>query len=234
MPSPALRIALRTAFAVALVAVVASFGLVVGPPAPPASASCAGPSVEVTPTRVDRGDLVTITGEAWGTDCYDTGGRPKGQGVLGVPATEIVVSFRQADRDVVVAKGDADRRYRFRVRVRVPGDVLPGTLDVVASARTGPDRYEVTAPEPLHLSQAAVPDRPAKPVPFGPRAEGGQQTPVSTAPAGGSTDPGASATTGSDDDPPYLFIGATVVVALVLAVGSLRTLRRIRRRDPLT
>lgn len=51
--------------------------------APPASADCSGPSMSFSPQDVDRGGEVTVTGEAWGDNCYDTGPPPNGEGALG-------------------------------------------------------------------------------------------------------------------------------------------------------
>jgi hypothetical protein len=115
-----------------VVAVVVGFGWLLWPAATGAAASCAGPEVTHPVGEVDRGETITISGRGFGTDCYDTGSPPHGQGALGEPATGIEIMMVQGDRQIVVASGDADERYRFTVDVVVPAELQPGEVIVLA------------------------------------------------------------------------------------------------------
>jgi hypothetical protein len=123
-------------FGAALV-VLGALGVVALAPAP-ARASCVGPRVELEPAEVTRGERVTISGEYWGDACNDVriaGQKP--EPVLGNPVKDIQIIFSQGERHIVVARGAADKRYRFEVPVRVPASLAPGSVDVIATWNPG-------------------------------------------------------------------------------------------------
>lgn len=95
--------------------------------APVASADCSGPSLSVIPTSAGAGQAVTIHGQYFGTNCYDTGPPPPGQGFLGEPATGVGVYFGQGESTTPLTTVDADADYEFSVEVTVPADAVPGT-----------------------------------------------------------------------------------------------------------
>jgi len=97
-----------------------------------AAASCAAPEFVYDGGDVHPGDTVTVVGQYWGDDCYDTGNQPPGEGVLGLPRTGIVVVFMQGGAETIVASGDADTEYRFRVDVVVPQTAVSGEARFVA------------------------------------------------------------------------------------------------------
>ena len=100
--------------------------------APPASADCSGPSMSFSPQDVDRGGEVTVTGEAWGDNCYDTGPPPNGEGALGRPTTDIEIILTQDDTEWVLGTVDADKQYGFEVQMVVPADASPGDAQLHA------------------------------------------------------------------------------------------------------
>lgn len=100
--------------------------------APAASASCAGASTTFTPQDVDRGGHVTVTGKAWGDDCYDTGPPPDGEGVLGRPLEGIEIVVVQGEREWVLETVDAGGDYGFVTRVTIPHDADPGEARLFA------------------------------------------------------------------------------------------------------
>ncbi|MGB3593426.1 MAG: hypothetical protein WA994_04585 [Ornithinimicrobium sp.] len=85
--------------------------------APAAHADCVSPSIVA---RIDSTGTLVVNGEAFGTNCYDGPGPPEGQGVLGYPAHDISVVVRQQGIEWVVARGNADQDYTFRVDVEQP------------------------------------------------------------------------------------------------------------------
>gem|GEM_PF-4563809 len=94
--------------------------------------SCAGPSFSYEPVQVDRGGTITVRGTAWGSNCYDTGRPPAGQGVLGAPAKGIEVLTIQGDDTFVVATVTAGNDYKFTVKAVVPTEIKPGAARVAA------------------------------------------------------------------------------------------------------
>src|SRR5262245_9381616 len=99
----------------------------------PAGASCVGPRVQVAPAEMGRGNLVTISGAFWGDACNDVRFPGQNDPVLGDPVKRITIRFVQGERRIAVARGSADKRYEFEVRVRVPTSLAPGSVDVLAS-----------------------------------------------------------------------------------------------------
>jgi hypothetical protein len=126
----------------ALLVALASLG-VVAVSAAPAGAQCLGPMVRYDPAEAARGEKVLISGAYWGDDCYDDDRAPPGEGVLGAPIRKITISLKQGDRRIVVAKGAADRSYRFAVWVRVPTTLEPGGANVVATEHRAPGAGDV-------------------------------------------------------------------------------------------
>lgn len=97
-----------------------------------AAADCPGPTVEFTPHDVVRGGEVTVTGEAMGDNCYDTGPPPKGEGDLGHPLTGIEIVITQGKSEWILATVDANDKYAFTTQVRIPADASPGEATLMA------------------------------------------------------------------------------------------------------
>lgn len=132
-----------------LVAVILGTGalLVVGGPA---AADCSGPTVDWAPHEVARGGTVTVTGSAFGDNCYDTGPPPPGQGFLGVPRQDLQIVVVQGEVEVVVAEGDADAEYAFEVDIVVPPELQPGPANLVVRVPEG--RVDPTAIDGLTIT----------------------------------------------------------------------------------
>jgi hypothetical protein len=106
--------------------------------APPASASCIGPSISVSDGEVRRGETLRVGGEGWGDECYDTGVPRDAHGPLGNPLDDIEIAFVQDGKETVVARGSADDDYRLDALVTVPRTLRPGIARLVArSGDTG-------------------------------------------------------------------------------------------------
>ena len=137
--------------------------------APPASADCPGPSMSFSPQDVDRGGEVTVTGEAWGDNCYDTGPPPNGEGVLGRPATDIEIVLTQGDTEWVLGTVDADNQYGFEKQMVVPADASPGEAQLNAR-HTGAAPYMPYREATLRSSDAPAitPPSTAEPKPASP------------------------------------------------------------------
>lgn len=214
-------------FVVAAVSAVCSGWALV--PVPAAGASCIGPMIEVSVTgpgggeAVGRGETLDVRGSGFGTDCYDTGPPPEGEGVLGRPGTGIEVVFTQAGTEVVVAEGRASPDYSFDVTVVVPAGLAPG--EAVVSARYGAGLQ--THDNPIVRVSDAVPvaRAGAEMATFGPA--GGD--PADGGPAGGGHADGGPAGDGHADRGGS-GVPAWAVVVLVLAglsvVGAAVTVRR--------
>lgn len=153
---------------------VAFVGLLVGLLCVPvaAAASCAAPEVAYDGGDVRPGDTVTLAGQHWGDDCYDTGNQPVEEGILGLPRTGIVVVFVQRGAETVVARGDADTAYRFRVDAVIPQSAVPGEARLVA--RVGDTQGYDASREPLTVA-AAGDGSPASITTFGPAQPGSTQ-----------------------------------------------------------
>lgn len=102
--------------------------------APPAHAACVGPAITAV---VDSHGTLVVEGEWFGTDCYDTGPPPEGQGVLGPPAKDITVAVRQEGVEYVVARGDASADYTFHVEVEQPPMVGRAVVEARYGAEEG-------------------------------------------------------------------------------------------------
>lgn len=103
---------------------------------PTASADCGGPQITVSPNSAAAGATVTVHGQAFGDNCYDTGPPPAGQGVLGNPLTGVEIGFVQHDIATVLATVDADDEYQFTVEVTIPADAEPGQAAFTATPPT--------------------------------------------------------------------------------------------------
>lgn len=186
-----------------LIGVVAGGVLVVG--VTPADATCSGPRLEYETGPVVRGETVTVTGAAYGDNCYDTGPPPAGEGVLGDPLEEIEVLIVQDDQRIVVARGAANDDYEFEVEVTVPLILHPGEAEMVVEAEDG----IVTSDGPILISD----DPPA-----------GQDQPVTLFAGRGEGEP----TTGSSESGgvPAALIAAAVLLVIGLAFGTVRWVGR--------
>jgi hypothetical protein len=110
-------------------------GLLLALAVSPASGECAGPSVafggksEHNVITVHPGDTVSLVGEFWTSDCFDTG--PTGACERGPgderPLTGIAVDVLQGQKPVVRVVEDADAKpdLTLSVSFEVP-DVSPG------------------------------------------------------------------------------------------------------------
>jgi hypothetical protein len=112
-----------------------------------------------TPEVAGRGEAVTIMGEAFGDNCYDTGPPPAGAtGLLGEPRQDIELRFVQGDSEIVVGEADADDDYAFTATVVVPASLEPGPAQIrgrfadgadVGSYKRGPQVLTVTEAPPV-------------------------------------------------------------------------------------
>lgn len=126
--------------------VVVLLGVALAPyPAGPATASCAGPSLDLEPREVlPRGGALTVRGDAFADGCQDTGSC---SGVLGcqscdygpppVPLEDVPLLLRQGGREWelgVVDAGTADEGALGRTvwQVTVPADAAQGPATLVA------------------------------------------------------------------------------------------------------
>ncbi len=196
---------------------VASIGCSVG--AGVAAADCVGPQISYDVAPVGPGQVVRVTGEYWGTDCYDTGNRPRGEGNLGKPQRDIEIVVLQDGIGPVVARGDAGSDYRFVVDVPVPGPLHAGTL-IIAGRADDPGPRFAFGPE-IPVAEVAPP-----PATEGTANEG------TVVPADPVTFEAAAQTdsTIGDDGRRWLVAGAVLVV--VIAGGLVWWGRRRRPFDP--
>jgi hypothetical protein len=112
-----------------------------GAVAPPGSASCAYPSIEVAPSAIEGGGTIAVAGYGFGTDCYDTGPPPQGAcgrtvGTLGEPRSDIelrIAVLGTGNEPRPLAGGiTADHDYRFLATIRIPEDLEPGKYEILA------------------------------------------------------------------------------------------------------
>jgi hypothetical protein len=172
-----------------------------------AAASCVGPSITASPTTLARGQQLTVTGQAWGTACNDTGLRP-GEPALGEPATGIAVVVAQGDVRMALARGDASANYTFRVAVTVPATFRPGVARLTAQSETS------AAVQPVELT---ITDAPARNTSEGEIVEFGASASATT---GGPGD-GAAARLSGTDSVDTLTHGVSSVVWWIVGVAGL-------------
>jgi hypothetical protein len=148
--------------------------LLAGPGERSAGADCVGPTLEVTPARAALGEVVTIAGSYFGTECNDAG-PPGERAVLGAPQEGIIVTISAGGRDRPVAVVDADDEYAFSVDVAVPPSIGVGggdvhaisafegrshpvvvSFEVVGDAHPGPDAKLVVATRSPSTSTGAA------------------------------------------------------------------------------
>ncbi len=111
----------------------------------PASASCAAPNIRINPTEGASGSVVTVTGDAFGDNCFDTGPPPPGQGALGHPLTGIEIDFTQGGVTTTLATVDASDEYSFAVAITVPPDAALGPAAISTSNPVSyPEQVEFT------------------------------------------------------------------------------------------
>lgn len=135
-------------------------GVVVFGMASGAGADCSGPTIEHTTGTVDRGEPITITGEAFGDNCYDTGPPPPGEDVLGKPLKRIEIVFVQGGAETVAARGDADRDFGFEIDVKLPADLQPGDVTVEARWANGGTAFNATTAALVVSDAPAAPNDP--------------------------------------------------------------------------
>lgn len=181
----------------------------------PAGAQCAGPDILVSSDRVGRGATFTVTGEAFGTACYDTGPPPAGQGALGEPAADLELVVEQADRSVVVALGSAGSDYGFTVDVVLPVALVPGPAELVARSsdpRTGVVRRSLTV-----LDEPAAAGATSTVALFGAPVEAQAPTASGVEGEGGE---------GEDEDVPAWLLAGTGLAILAAGAAVVRARRR--------
>jgi hypothetical protein len=116
---------MRRMFGVVVLGLLAALTMALG--APDAGADCMGPTLRVNPAGGPGGSTVTVTGDYFGTNCYDTGPPPLGQGYLGLPQTGIAITFTDAaGAPTTLATVDAGPQYHFQVEVQIPADAATG------------------------------------------------------------------------------------------------------------
>jgi|GEM_PF-2296820 len=94
--------------------------------------ACASPSLSIdTKTVTVEGELL-VTGQNFGTKCYDEETPPLGEGVLGLPNQDIEIVMTQSDAAILVARGNAGNDYNFVVTVKLPPEFTTGVLTVTA------------------------------------------------------------------------------------------------------
>jgi len=210
----------------------------------PAGASCMGPAIVYESGEVRAGQVITVEGRAWGTECYDYRLPPAGVGGLGEPATGIEIVLSQDGVDEVVARGSAEADYTFVVHVAVPAWLEPGEATVSARYAGGigfdaTDRPLIVLDEPAIEATGGI-------VVFGPRGEPSATT-STTAPAPTTTwPPPTVAPAGADEDasmsgsggggPSWrlpLLVGLGLGAALVAMLVFLRPVTRVTS-DPQT
>lgn len=166
-----------------------------------------------SPQEVDRGGELTVTGRAWGTDCYDTGPPPDGEGGLGRPVTGIEIVLTQGDNEWVLATVDADDDYSFEEKVVVPPEAEPGDTQLTAG-QNEPVTNALNTETTLRIS-------PEPPISAPPTIE---PTTVPTTTESPALAPTAPESAESGSIAPWL-TGASVVVTLA-AVASAAAIRR--------
>jgi hypothetical protein len=97
------------------------------------AASCAAPLVETEPRQAQPGQTLTVRGNGYLEDCYDTGQQRPAR-----PYSDLQVWFEQDGKAVELGTVDA---------TGTTGEVLT-TVTVPADARTGPARVTVGVSEP--------------------------------------------------------------------------------------
>jgi hypothetical protein len=156
-----------------LAAVVASIS-----GAHPAVADCAGPTFSHPGGELAHGDVLTVTGIAFGDNCYDTGPPPPGERSLGRPLSNIEVYLDQGNTHLLVAVGNADADYEWVVDIEIP-DVLDAG-DAQVSITAGP-AFIFDESLPLMITSEMTSEASVESVEvaaFGPRAEAASSAPV--------------------------------------------------------
>jgi len=130
---------------------------------PAAQASCYGPRLEAT---VEPSGQLVVAGKYFGTNCYDTGDPPTGQGILGPPATDIALVMREAPIDDLgiewqIAQGDANADYTFEVDVSPPPVSGSVTIEARFAEREGLTSFlvasvDVTLAESVNAAPGAT------------------------------------------------------------------------------
>jgi len=203
---------LRHLLASVIVVLAASVFVV---PSGSAGASCIGPTLDpVDP--VARGGTLTVSAIGFGTNCYDTGPPPAGQGALGRPVTGIELAVVQHGNEVVVARGAANEKYEFEVDVTVPAELGPGPAQLIARWK-GAGSGRVVLPIEVTADPATSSSVPVTVASFGPDE--------AAAPTLGSRSP--SQDTDAEDGPNLVVRGVPLVLLAGLVVAFV--LRRKRR-----
>ncbi len=189
-----------------LVGLTLIVGYLVALPTQHVGAGCAGPTIVHDTGAFAAGDQLDIEGFAFGTNCYDTGPPPEGEGVLGVPVSGIEILLVQGDLVIPVAVGDADGNYEFMVSVTVPSDLEPGEFSILATGPQFGEAWNQTQGVLSFVGSGVV--SPAVVVDFAPSTA---LVPQPSEPSIGEEEPQEAAL----DAPFLLLVGAGVLVALL-------------------
>lgn len=103
-----------------------------------AAASCAAPTIEVSPAQGAPGSVIIVTGSNFVTTCNDTvvnGAQP----APNAPQTGITIVFNQSDRRTPLSTVDATGATgTFTLSVVVPASAQAGAAQIEASQADGP------------------------------------------------------------------------------------------------
>ena len=189
-----------------LVGLTLIVGYLVAMPTQHVGADCVGPTIVHDTGTFAADDQLDIEGFAFGTNCYDTGPPPEGEGVLGVPVSGIEILLVQGDLVIPVAAGDADGNYEFMVSVTVPSDLEPGEFSILATGPQFGEAWNQTQGVLSFVGSGVV--SPAVVVDFEPSTA---SVPQPSEPSIGEEEPQEATL----DAPFLLLVGAGVLIALL-------------------
>ena len=103
-----------------------------------AAADCSLPTIQVEPSEGPGGATVTVTGDAFATQCNDVNPPPGPHGVGGPPQTGVELVLTDATGTATtLATVDADDEYAFLADVVVPPDAAVGAARIEAVSQPG-------------------------------------------------------------------------------------------------
>lgn len=105
-------------------------------------AACAAPVAELSVAEAIPGDVVTVIGTGFFTDCYDTG-----QSGAPPTSTAVDIAFESEGQKVVLATLDADSTGSIEADVEIPMDAPSGAATITVGS-AGPAPIVITATGP--------------------------------------------------------------------------------------